>query len=312
MTNLKNEADTEVTLRQSAERSLQSANATLKAEISRRKEIEKSLRASKRRQGLLLAKSRILQGQLRTLSHQILHVQEEERKQISRDLHDEIAQSLALVNIHLATFLRAVEGSVHLQNRVIETQKLVAQSVDSVHDFAMGLRPTVLDKLGLVPALRSFAKKFSEQTKLPVDLNIPEPLTAVEDLATVALYRVAQAALSNIERHAGATRVSLSLQQKTRILEMKISDNGKGFRVTETPSDSKAKRLGLVGMRERAEMIGARFEVVSQPGEGTTVSVRLPRSEAKSAESTPSLIFSQVPTLERINQPGRSPLSNAQ
>ncbi len=263
---------------------MKAANEALETEVSRRKGTEKTLRASKRRQNHLLTESRSMQEQLRLLSHQVLHVQEEERRRISVDLHDEIAQTLVVINVHLASLANDdIADKGRMQGKIRKTQKLVEQSVESVHRFAMGLRPTVLDHFGLVQALRACAKEFTEQTNLPVHLEIPGELLPLGDGPSVALYRVAQAALSNIARHAEATEARLTLRQTQRTLIMEIADNGKAFDVKRAHSENKTNRLGLIGMRERTEMVGGRFSVTSAPGRGTTVSVRLPFAQARSS-----------------------------
>lgn len=267
---------------QSRAEALKEINEALEAEVTRRKETEKSLQESKRRQSRLLAESRSMQKQLRLLSHQMLHVQEAERKRISRDLHDEISQTLVAINLHLASL--ADDESIRagpMQGKIRETQKLVEQSVESVHRFAMGLRPTILDDLGLVPALRASAREFTERTDIPVQLEMPSEVKRIDDEPSVALFRLAQAALSNIVRHAKATEVNLKLRQTQRTLHLEITDNGKGFEVKRANAETKAQRLGLVGMRERAEMVGARFSISSTPGKGTTVSVRMPMTNAR-------------------------------
>ncbi|MFO8026834.1 MAG: sensor histidine kinase, partial [Opitutales bacterium] len=260
---------------------LKAMNEALEAEVVKRKNTEKSLRKSKRRQSDLLTESQSMEARLRLLSHQILHVQEVERKCISRNLHDEIAQTLAAINLHLSSLAGdAAANTDRMQSKIRETQKLVEQSVESVHRFAMGLRPTMLDDLGLVPALRSCARGFTEQTELPVHLELPEDLKPLADGPAVALYRVARSALANVARHAEATEVRLSLRQTQRTLHLEVADNGKGFKLKHALSEKQTNRLGLIGMRERAEMIGGRFNIVSTPGKGTTVSVRLPFAKA--------------------------------
>jgi PAS domain S-box-containing protein len=266
---------------QSRTEALKKVNEALEEEVARRKETEKSLRHSQRRQSRLLEESRSMEEQLRLLSYQVLHVQEEERKRISLDLHDEISQTLVAINVHLGSLTHETcTEKERMQEKIIETQKLVEQSVESVHRFAMGLRPTVLDDFGLAPALRACTRDFTEQTNLPVVLVMPSELKPLGEDPAVALFRVAQAALSNIARHAEATEVRLTLRQTKRTLVLEIADNGKGFDVKTAHSGAKANRLGLIGMRERAEMIGGRFGITSTPGKGTTVSVRLPLSKA--------------------------------
>lgn len=222
-----------------------------------------------------------MEDQLRMLSYQALHVQEEERKRISLDLHDEISQTLVAINVHLGSLTHdACTEKERMREKIIETQKLVEQSVESAHRFAMGLRPTVLDDFGLAPALRAYTRDFTEQTSLPVLLEMPPELKPLGEEPAVAFFRVAQAALSNIARHAEATEVRLTLRQTKRTLVLEIADNGKGFDVKTAHSGAKANRLGMIGMRERAEMVGGRFGITSTPGKGTTVSVRLPFSKA--------------------------------
>ncbi len=261
---------------------LKAVNEALEAEVARRRETEKSLRESKRRQSRLLREARRMQEQLRLLSHQVLHVQEAERRRISLDLHDEIAQTLVAINVHLASLANDVDNG-RMQEKIMETQKLVEQSVESVHRFAMGLRPTVLDDFGLIHALKACAKDFTEKTNLPVRIELPGELKPLGDGRSVALYRVAQAALSNVTRHAEATEARITLRQTQRTLILEVADNGKAFDAKRALSGKNSARLGLIGMRERAEMAGGRFHVTSTPGKGTTVSVRMPLAKPRSS-----------------------------
>lgn len=261
---------------------LKTMNEALEREVSRRRMTEKSLLDSQQRQSRLLEESQQMQEQLRLLSHQILHVQEEERRRISVDLHDEIAQTLVAINVHLASLARdaaAGGASSPMRGKIAETQKLVEQSVESVHRFAMGLRPTVLDDLGLIPALRAYIRDFRKQTKLPVHFRTSGELRPLGDTATVALYRVAQAALSNAAQHADANVIYLMIRQTQRSLHMEISDDGKGFSLKESDADTKPNRLGLIGMQERVEMLRGKFTVRSSPGKGTTIRVMLPTTK---------------------------------
>jgi PAS domain S-box-containing protein len=266
---------------------LKGLNEVLEEEVSSRKITEKSLRASKRQQSRMLAASRRMQEQLRLLSHQILHVQEEERRRISVDLHDEVAQTLVAINVHLASLVRnAAKNNSRLSAKILETQKLVEQSVESVHRFAMDLRPTALDDLGLVFALRSYAKTFTEQTGIPVQFTATDELNSVGGAPAIALYRVAQAALSNVAQHAEASAVTLTLRQTQRSLRMEVTDDGKAFDPECMRASQVSDRLGLIGMRERTEMVGGRFSVLSSPGKGTTVRVTLPSAKIHQAISS--------------------------
>ncbi|TVR49964.1 MAG: PAS domain S-box protein [Puniceicoccaceae bacterium] len=270
---------------------LEAMNTALESEISRRKAVEASLRESRRSQGRLLQQAKLMEEELRLLSHQVLHVQEEERKRISHDLHDEIAQTLVAINVHLADLARgAASDAMDISGKIIKTQKLVEQSVDSVHRFAMGLRPTQLDDLGLVQALRSYIKEFTKRTEIPVSLAAPREMYTLGDNRSVVLYRVAQAALTNVAQHAKATRVEVGLRQTQRRIHLEISDDGKSFDVKKTLHGKNVKRLGLIGMRERVEMVGGKFSITSSRSKGTTIRVTVPRfrtGPAATATATP-------------------------
>src|SRR5581483_7191321 len=151
---------------------LAASNQQLKEEVAQRKSAEESLRKSEQHYGQLLEQSRLMQEQLRMLSRQLLLAQEEERKKISRELHDVIAQTLTSINVQLATLRNKASLSTRgLERRIARTQRLVVQSVNIVHQFARELRPTVLDDLGLVPALHTFMKHFGAQTGIRVSLS---------------------------------------------------------------------------------------------------------------------------------------------
>src|ERR1019366_3119313 len=135
----------------------------------RRQTVEKVLQKSEQDQRQMLKQSRQMQQQLRHVSHHILNAQEEERKRISRELHDEIAQALVGINVHLATLTREVAGDPEgLDQKIARTQRLVEKSVELVHQFARELRPMALDDLGLIPALHAFMKEFTKRTGIHV------------------------------------------------------------------------------------------------------------------------------------------------
>ena len=258
---------------------LADSNRQLKREIVQRKAVEESLRNSEQHSSRLLEQSRAMQEQLRHLSRQILSAQEEERKKISRELHDEIAQTLTGINVQLATLKTDSTINVKgLQKKITSTQRLVEKSVDIVHRFARELRPTVLDDLGLIPALHSFVKSFADRTGIRVRLTVFADVEKLDNAKRTVLYRVAQEALTNVARHAHASRVEVSIQKVPGAVRMEIKDDGKSFQVQRALFAKRHKRLGLLGMRERAELIGARLTLVSRPGLGTKVEVVLPES----------------------------------
>ncbi len=256
---------------------LADANRDLTQEIARRQAVEKSLKKSEQHQGELLAQSRVMQNQLRHLSRQILQAQEDERKRISRELHDVIAQTLTGINIQLATLAKRTRLDPDEFDRTIaQTQRLVEKSVDMVHQFARELRPAVLDDLGLIPALHTFMKHFTAQTGVRAHLTAFAGVEHLDTAARTVLFRVAQEALTNVARHAQASRVEVSIHKMPDCICMKIKDDGKSFQAQRLLKAKGCKRLGLLGMRERLEMIGGHFDVESAPGEGTTVQAQIP------------------------------------
>lgn len=262
---------------------LAATNRRLKREIDRRKGVEESLRKSRVHYSSLLAQSRRMQEQLRHLAHQILLAQESERRQISRELHDQIAQTLNGINVHLAALkLEAAANTKGLAKKILSTQRIVEKSVNIVHRFARDLRPTVLDDLGLIPALRSYLKDFAKRTRLPVRFTVFAGVERLSDDERTVLYRVAQAALTNVAQHAKASAVSLSIRKVRAEICMEIKDNGRAFDVERALYAKRHKRLGVLGMRERVEMVGGNFAIESVLGKGTKIRARIPfRSQTK-------------------------------
>ena len=252
----------------------------LKQEVVQRKSIEESLRISQQTSSDLLQKSRELQEELRQLSRQLLCAQEEERKKISRELHDVIAQTLTGINVRLAALKTdSTVSNYELQGRITSTQQLVEKSVEIVHRFARELRPSVLDDLGLIPALQSYMTTYMEDTGIRVNLKSFAGIEQADGTTRTVLYRIAQEALTNVARHAQATQADLSIQSPDGGICMEITDNGCGFTVEGKGSAKKNNRLGLLGMRERVEMIGGTFCVESSPGHGTTIRVEIPSKD---------------------------------
>jgi len=262
---------------------LTASNRHLEKEIIRRQAVEASLHQTQQEQIRLLDQSRAQQEQLRDLSRRILQAQEEERKRISRELHDVISQNLIGINVHMSSLatedLALLEA---LQEKIAGTQRLVEETVSMVHQFALDLRPSALDDLGLIPALRAFMEKFMKDTGIRSTLTAFAGIEqCVDDVRTV-LFRIAQEALTNAGRHSGAGKVSVSIKTVKGLIRMEITDDGEGFDLAATSRGGKSKRLGLLGMKERIEMVGGTFQLKSVPGRGTTVRVELKKPSIKS------------------------------
>src|SRR4051812_3724637 len=168
------------------------ANQQLGNERVRRQKLRAALTVFENKHKLLLSDSRLVHAQLRNLTRQLLTAQEEERKKISRELHDSIAQILAGINVHLVTLNReAAMSNSGLKNRIANTQRLVQQSLEAVHRFARELRPKLLDDLGLIPALKSFLKTFLQRTGIHTEISFFTRVNQLDIVTRTVLYRVA-------------------------------------------------------------------------------------------------------------------------
>lgn len=215
-------------------------------------------------------------AQLKELSAQVLSAQEEERKRISRELHDEIGQALTAVNVTVAMLKRQAGDNAKFQKQVADAEQLIAQSMETVHLFARELRPAALDHLGVLAALRQHLAAFGRRTGLHLEINPHPDLAKVQGQYAEVVFRVAQEALNNVFKHAQATRVILTFTSDGSSVTMEIADNGKAFSVEEKLGSKKTGRLGLLGMQERVRLVGGRFAVESLPGKGTKLSARIP------------------------------------
>jgi len=163
-----------------------------------------------------------------------------------------------------------------LKKKIGSTQRLVERSMMTVHRFARELRPPLLDDLGLVPALHAYMKGFTRRTHIPIQFRAFAAIERLDLDKRTVLYRVAQEALINVGKHAHASAVQVSLRRLGEVVAMEIHDNGKSFQVERVLLDKKIKRLGLLGMRERVEMVGGEFAIESAKGQGTTIRVQIP------------------------------------
>lgn len=256
---------------------LLASNRQLVKEITKRRAVEERLRRSKLNTIQSLAESKRLQEQLRLVSRRVLSAQEEERKRISRELHDVIAQLLTGINVRLATLKVDVTNNTRdISGKITRTQRLVEKSVDIVHRFARDLRPAALDDLGLIPALHSYMKIFARETGMRASLTAFAGAESLSNAKRTVLYRVAHEALNNAARHAKTDRVEVNIHKLPNAIGMTIVDKGRGFEPKQVLSASRYRRLGLLGIRERVEMVGGSVVVESAEGKGTTLRVEMP------------------------------------
>jgi signal transduction histidine kinase len=260
---------------------LAAANQLLGLEIVRHQQVETSLNKSERHLLESLEKSDILKQQLRSLSRQVLSAQENERKKTMKELHDVISQSLMSINVRL-TMLKteARTNSKKLERNITHTQKIVVKAAGVVNQFARDLHPTVLDDLGLIPAMHSLMKSFTSRTGVLTHLTVFAGIEKLDMARRMVFYRVAEESLANVARHARATRVDVTILKEAKSVVMEVSDNGKAFEVETVMLATGSKHLGLFGMRERVEMVRGSFQIHSTPASGTMIIARIPVSKA--------------------------------
>ena len=211
--------------------------------------------------------------EMRSLSVQLRHAQEDERRTISRELHDEVGQQLTAMRMELGA-LERLRGTVtgEFETTLAEVKELAERSLRDIRGIAAGLRPSVLDDLGLGAALRRQAREFTKRTGTPVDVSLDGDFEGFADTQRIYVYRIVQEALTNCARHAHARHITVTLAQARQSLELAIRDDGVGFdRGAVAPAG-----LGLIGMEERVRELGGTITVHSAPNAGTTIAISIP------------------------------------
>lgn len=218
--------------------------------------------------------------QLRALSQRALDAQEEERKRIARNLHDDTGQSLSTLIIELERLEGRPPGDAHaLRERLAAARALATRTLEDLRTLVVGLRPSMLDDLGLVPAIRWYARTQLGPAGVTLDLALPEAGPRLDSEVETALFRIAQEAIHNILRHASARAVRIALLEEPSRLCLHVEDDGRGFEPGQTPAQAPATpRLGLLGIQERAELVGGSVHVESAPGRGTRLHVCVPHA----------------------------------
>jgi two-component system, NarL family, sensor histidine kinase UhpB len=199
----------------------------------------------------------------------VLRAQEEERRRLARDLHDEVNQSLTAILLRLQALNQSAPPG--MEGELAELKRLVNQAMDELLTLARQLRPSALDDHGLTAAIVSQVRRFSSQTGIKADVRTCDAPIELESDQEIAAYRFTQEALSNVAQHAQATHVDVELSVNGSALELSVSDDGRGF-----DPGTNHEGIGLSGMAERARMVGARFELRSRPGGGTSLTLQVP------------------------------------
>jgi signal transduction histidine kinase len=215
--------------------------------------------------------------------------QEEERKRLARELHDDTIQSLIALNqrVQLAQ-LNLVKShpseDLSPTRELEEIQNLIELTISDLRRLTQALRPLYLEDLGLVAALEMLARETSQSSNLAIEFHRRGPERRLSPEEELALFRMAQEGLNNVVRHAQAEHASLSLVFSPQELTLTIADDGRGFEVPESPAEfAPSGHFGLLGLHERAELIGAHMEIHSAPGQGTRLVITLPMNKSASA-----------------------------
>jgi PAS domain S-box-containing protein len=212
--------------------------------------------------------------QLRDLTARLQSVREEERARVAREIHDELGQALTAIKIDLASVIRALRTDQRVELEKAESiLRLVDQTILSVRRIATELRPGILDDLGLVAALEWAAEEFQARTGTKCQLDLPEDDIVTDQERTTAIFRIFQETLTNVTRHAEATRVDVRLSREDDNIVLEVRDNGRGIAERQLSS---GRSLGILGMRERALLLGGELTIGGQAGKGTTVKLRIP------------------------------------
>ena len=233
------------------------------------------LRAVERRSDIQRTRAETAESQMRSLSQQLVATQEEERRKLSRELHDHVGQMLTALRLEVGRLERTRGASDgRFAQAAAECKSLVETMLRTVRDLALGLRPSMLDDLGLQPALEWHVRDFRRRYSLRVGLTVTGDLSGLPDQVRTCAYRIVQEALTNCARHAKAGNVNISVCLEAHQLEVSVVDDGTGFDPVTQP-----RGLGLVGIEERVRELRGTFTIQSSPTQGTRLMVTIPASE---------------------------------
>ena len=210
-----------------------------------------------------------IEAERRRSGQLVMRAQEEERRRLARDLHDEVNQALTAILLRLEALSH--DAPPKRADEVAELKRLVNQAMGELLNLARQLRPSALDDHGLLTAIDAQLKRFASRTGIQAKLSADGETSGLEEDVQTAIYRTAQEALANVGRHAGATAVEVELSANGHGVELRVRDDGAGF----DPAHTRDGGLGLRGMAERARLVGGEFDVRSSPGSGTTVTLRI-------------------------------------
>jgi PAS domain S-box-containing protein len=219
-----------------------------------------------------ITQRKLVEKAQRDLSQNILEVQEKERQRVARELHDGVNQLLSSTKHRLHDMETRLIGQTTLRRNTVQVRKLVERTIAEIRSISRNLRPSELDDLGLVAAVRTLGAEFAKRNRVRVDFALAELTHPLTPQIELTIYRIVQEALANVAKHARATRVHLDLTSSRSHVFLQVRDNGRGF----VEQKRNGSHWGLINMRERASHVNGTFELVSQPGKGTTIKLKVP------------------------------------
>ncbi|TFG69427.1 MAG: sensor histidine kinase [Anaerolineales bacterium] len=218
-------------------------------------------------------------NELKDLTSRLFNAQEEERRRISLEMHDELGQSLTALGFDLYNIEKALspECGAYILDCVNSARASISELDGKVSDLALDLRPQMLDDLGLLPTLRWYTDRYTRRTEIEVALEAIDFEERITPEVTIAIYRIVQEALTNAAKHSGASRVTVRLVRQPGAVTVTVHDNGRGFNREGHPNLKVLdKGAGLVGIRERVSLLGGTFDIRSNQGEGTRLTIKIP------------------------------------
>lgn len=232
-----------------------------------------------------LEKARLLEAvnqqkeQLQRLNTKLTEIQERERKELARELHDVMGQALTAISINLAAVSQEIspDAPISVRERLAEATDLTNQTLEQIRELSLDLRPPMLDDLGLVPTLRWYMKRYAKRTKVEAILDARDMAERLPAEVETTTYRVVQEALTNVARHAQAAQVCVRLKRENDAIVVTVIDDGRGFDVdTVLMAGNGSRGLGILGMQERISLAGGSFHIDAEPENGTRIMFTIP------------------------------------
>jgi signal transduction histidine kinase len=213
---------------------------------------------------------------LERLSARLVHVQEEERRSLSRELHDAVGQALTAIKMGMGVAMRSFDAHPGAKRALEDARAITESTLQNVRDLSQVLHPSMLDDFGLPEAVNAYLRNFSKRTGIRTQLTTERMDERLSSDIEVCVYRIVQEATTNVARHSGATACTVSLDRREGMLQLVIEDDGCGIESTKAGRGDARRGLGLIGMRERAQTLSGTFVIENRPQGGARVRVRIP------------------------------------